>query len=246
MASFQACSNSATFLSSRPNGFARARDRRLGKPPPPSRSRPFLRGNCSCRSYRSLEGHVFEHVREAGDAGVFAVRAHVHVREEGEDRRLRPLATNTVRPFGRTFTVTRFSNDARSCPRDTTANAMSNTTLNSNLVLKTLRFISPPTCRSFRARSGGRAIHAVVVRRWNHPLYTCSAGRYCSREPLAGQSAMMAAIQHLNCSNSRGRACPTPDRARPLQPRDGEPDNPRNGAAFRADGRFFCAKMSSF
>ena len=35
---------------------------------------------------------MLEHVREARDPGHLAIAAHVHVREEGEDRRLGALA----------------------------------------------------------------------------------------------------------------------------------------------------------
>ena len=46
----------------------------------------------------ALEGHVLEHVSQAGDPGVFAVGAHVHVSEERENRRFVPLANQHRQP----------------------------------------------------------------------------------------------------------------------------------------------------
>ena len=46
----------------------------------------------------ALEGHVLEHVSQAGDPWVFAVGAHVHVSEERENRRFVPLANQHRQP----------------------------------------------------------------------------------------------------------------------------------------------------
>jgi hypothetical protein len=46
----------------------------------------------------ALEGHVLEHVCEPRDPWHLAIAAHVHVREEGEDRRLGALAHENREP----------------------------------------------------------------------------------------------------------------------------------------------------
>ena len=42
----------------------------------------------------AFKRHVLEHVRQARDPGILAVRANVHVREERKDRGFRPLDDN--------------------------------------------------------------------------------------------------------------------------------------------------------
>ncbi len=49
---------------------------------------------CCADLVRSLEGHVLEHVGQAGDSGDFPVRPDIHVGEKGEDRSLVSLAND--------------------------------------------------------------------------------------------------------------------------------------------------------